>query len=81
MTRVKYLGQGVSAFSVPCPSGARYPIEPVTSLVIEVLDSDADWLLTDQPELWAKEEVDAPEPPAEAVTEEDAAPSPKKKRG
>lgn len=62
MMKVRYLGSYDRAFSVPCPSGKRYPCEPVTSLFIEVEDTDADWLLETQPELWviAKEESPAP---------------------
>lgn len=72
--KLQYTGTRSRAFSVPCPSGERYPIEPVVSPFIYVAEVDADFLLATEGTVWKKVEPDVPAP-AEAEGEEPSAPT------
>lgn len=59
MKQLTYTGTRVRAFTVKCPSGKRYPVEPEVSRVIEVEEVDALHLLGTEPELWSPADVEA----------------------
>lgn len=56
--QLKYIGGRVKPFTAKCPSGARYPVEPEVSRIIEVTEADALHLLGNQPALWQPADVE-----------------------
>ena len=60
LKQIRYKGGREKPFTVKCPSGGRYPVEPAECRVIEVEALDALHLLGSEPALWEPADISIP---------------------